>query len=95
VCLDTGTLKTVIGLKKWAKDAKVKSKKDIRLQQSLEELRRRVALEIPQCIQTDLIDDCLPILNSFVDVYRKELGDKHPYTIGCSEFFPHANMDSV
>ncbi|KAJ3104105.1 hypothetical protein HDU97_009554 [Phlyctochytrium planicorne] len=81
--LDTATLQMVIGLKKWARSRRLKKMETSKVQQVAQEIGTRMAMELPRTLQLDLINDAIPVVESYFHAYKRQLGEKHSFAIGC------------
>lgn len=46
----------------------------------------RLTGEVPRANYIDLISETLPLLDNMVSTYKTQLGDKHPFTIGATNY---------
>ncbi|KAJ3316942.1 hypothetical protein HDU76_001456 [Blyttiomyces sp. JEL0837] len=83
--LDPSTLQMVISLKKWAQLKKKKKNHDDQLQHAAEEIMTRTACELPRPLRIDLINDAIPVVQQYVSLYQKQIGEKHGITAGAEE----------
>ncbi|KAJ3218802.1 hypothetical protein HDU67_004050 [Dinochytrium kinnereticum] len=83
--LDSATLQMVIGLKKWARSMRQKKVEKSHVHETAEAMNIRMANELPRPLHQDLIVDVIPVIESYYSSYKKQLGEKHSFTIGCGK----------
>ncbi|KAI9203860.1 uncharacterized protein BJ171DRAFT_508454 [Polychytrium aggregatum] len=82
---DTSTLQMILKLKKWAKEKVNAKEKERPRKEYLAAVEAQSAVDVPQNIHLNLIKETVPLIEGFVKTYRLQLGERHEYTVGCTE----------